>query len=140
MTMKGAVADFISAADVEVWLQEMAAQKRIENTADAAALLGVSRDTALRIRKRGGDKMLALAMTALLKKQNPYKPAPGRGAELPEFPTGIMGRPLGVKDSTKRKSRKETEAAMRERIEAEVKAKYGIAENEAPAEGEAVAA
>lgn len=124
MTAKGAVADFVSPAEFHTWMQEMASQKRIESTTDAANLLGVSVDTIRRIRKRGGDRTLALAMTALMKNQNPYKPTPERTAEVSNIlivGTTNLGRPMGAKDKG---PRGETEAEMRERIRAEVLAEF----------------
>lgn len=128
MTAKGYVADFVSPAEFHVWMQEMASQKRIESTTDAANLLGVSVDTIRRIRKRGGDRVLALAMTALLKSQNPYKPTDERSAQVSGIVilgTSNMGRPLGAKDKAPRGPR-ETEEEMRARLRAEVLAELGV--------------
>lgn len=142
MTAKGVIADFVSPAEFHIWMQEMAAQKRIESTVDAGNLLGVSVDTIRRIRKRGGDRVLALAMTALLKNQNPYKPTDERQAAVGHIyitGTSNMGRPLGSKDKVPRGPR-ETEDEMRARLRAEIHAELGVAPRETEATTETEAA
>jgi len=123
---KGHVADFMSGEQFETFVIKMVAAGAIADANDLADLLGVTRRTINRMREVGGDKMLALSCAALLKRLTPFDETADT-ATLPTLPKRVgSGRLPGSKDLAPRKKRTETEAQMRQRIEAEVRASLGL--------------
>lgn len=130
---KDQAANFMSAEQFEAALSQMLAQGLITDIYDAAEVLGVARRTVNRARQSGGDRMLSLACSALVHGAGVYF-IPEDVAELPKLPKYAgRGRPEGSKDRAPRRTAVETPEQMRERIEAEVRAKYGITDEESEA-------
>jgi len=123
---KGSTADFMSGEQFEAFSRRMLAANAIRDIYDLAEQLGVTVRTINRMRDTGGDKMLALACQALVNGLTPFDEVevPDTAPVLPKY--GARGRPDGSKDRSPRKRTVETEDEMRARIEAEVRAKFGL--------------
>lgn len=57
----------------EAWLAAMKAAGLARSAAACARLLGVSEDTVSRYRRRGAERVVALACRALLHRMEPYE-------------------------------------------------------------------
>jgi hypothetical protein len=120
--LKGSTREpFMPAEHFEAFTRQMLAAGAISNSNDLAALFGTQRRSVNRMRELGGDRILALACAALINDLEPFAQTIDAD-KMPALPKRVgSGRLPGP-----RPSKLETEAAMRARIEAELRAKYGL--------------